>query len=365
MKKVLSLLIIVASLFTVASCAKYDPVKSTKEERRVIMTMSFGDEKYEVKYELYRALFLNHKSEVDGGDSSVWSGADKDRYINEINEIIKADAAKIFAAFYICDVGVGFDVYSSKADKLVEQYIEESVDGVGDNRGFDSYDAYLEHLKSINLNYSVQDMIYRYYIALDKISEYYGGVEDDKTTKDDETVHPYFDASVDAVRKFYYSDNFRRVLYAYFSDSTEKDPREVKEKMENAVKYGADAVKQVIGANTATPGNDIETGLFISKSTFNNPLNDEISSYVFALASGEVSDIVSVKNTGETALDGKYILFSQEKSEEDFERFYNQIRIAYISELMAELLNSHTAALEASAKFEDEYKSLSHANIAM
>ncbi len=362
MKKILSLLLIAASVFTLASCTKYKPVKSTKEEKRVIMTMSFGGEEYELRYELYRALFLNHKSEVDGGDPSVWSGADKEKYINEINSMIKADAAKIFAAFYISDVGVGFDVYSGKADKLVEEYIEESIDGVP---GFDSYEAYLEHLKKINMNYSVQDLMYRYYIALDKIAEFYGGAPDDPTTKDDETVNPEFDAPADKVREFYYSESFKRVLYAYFSESSEKDPEDVRAMMESAKADGADAVRQIIGGHTATPGNDIETGIFISKNTFNNPLNEEISDLAFSLSDGDVSEVLHITKTGESALDGKYILFAAEKSEEDFERFYYQIKDAYISDLIASFINSHVAELKASAQFTDEYKSITHSSIKM
>ncbi len=365
MKKVLSLLIVAASLLTIVSCAKYKPVKSTKEEKRVVMTMSLGDEKYEVKYELYRALFLNYKSKVDGGDASVWTGADKEKYINEINSMIKADAAKIFAAFYICRVGVGFDVYSNKADKLVRQYVEESVDGTGAASGFGSYDAYLAHLKSINLNYSVQDLMYRYYIALDKISAFYGGADDDPTTDDDETVHPYYDATPDNVRAFYYSSSFKRVFYAYFAENSEKNPLDVKEMMESAKDDGINALKQLIGSHTATPGNDIQTGLFISKNTFNNPLHELMSSHIFGLEDGEMSEVLDISATGDSTIDGKYILFAAEKNEEDFERFYLQIKTAYISDLIAELINSHANALEAVAKFEEEYRSISHSDISM
>ncbi len=363
MKKILSLFIVIAVLITVSSCAKYKPVKSTKEESQVIMTMSFGDKEYELKYELYRALFLNNKSDVDGGDSSVWTGPDRAVYIDRINEIIIESAAKIFAAFYICEVGADFDPYSSEADKLVEKYVEESVEGTDEVPGFGTYDAYLAYLKSVNLNYSAQDTVYRYYIALDKISEYYAGSTDTEDGTDEIGAH--IDASIDLVRNFYYSQDFKRVLYAYFSENTEKDVDSIRDRMIDAANGDIDDVRMIIGQNTATPGNEITTGLFLPSNSFENELYDSIGAAAFSLGSREVSEIIDVKNTGSSALNGRYILYILEKSEGDFEKYYSQIRNAYLNDVMGQMLKAHTKALADSVSLAPGYSSLNHAGISM
>ena len=63
MKKLLALLLIAATLlFTACSGGKYKEQKSTDEEATIVMTMKIDGKEYGVRYELYRALFLNYKS---------------------------------------------------------------------------------------------------------------------------------------------------------------------------------------------------------------------------------------------------------------------------------------------------------------
>ena len=51
MKKLLSLLIIIATLLSLFGCGKkYPEVKSTAEEDRVVITLEADDKKYEIKY---------------------------------------------------------------------------------------------------------------------------------------------------------------------------------------------------------------------------------------------------------------------------------------------------------------------------
>ena len=90
MKKLTSIVLIIAtlvlSILSLASCTKnkYTPVESTAEEKKVVMTLSIDSDKYEVKYEIYRALFLELRDEVYGGDRSVWSVENKAEYIEKI-----------------------------------------------------------------------------------------------------------------------------------------------------------------------------------------------------------------------------------------------------------------------------------------
>lgn len=371
MKKILAILLAALLLISSVSCSDYEPVESTPEESKVVMTMNFGGEEYEIKYELYRALFLNNKSKVDGGDASVWSGADKATYIDKINKLIVSDAAKIFAALYVSGAGAGFNVYSSKADNLVEEYVKESVEGSDEIPGFGTYEKYLSHLKSINLNYATQDLMFRYYIALEKISEFYAGTTEDTTVEGEEILNANIETSVDDVRKFYYSNDFKRVLYAYFHEETEyfkkndTTPEAFREKLALAAEESVSAVKTIIGGSTATPAADITNGLFIPKNSFGNDLFSSISAAAFALSDGEVSEIITLKETGESNLDGLYILYNIEKSEADFEKYYSLIRIAYLDDVMGKNLHSHAATLEKSVKYTSEYSSVDHSRISM
>ena len=111
MKKIISLLIIISALLSLVSCgAKYPPVESTQQEATVLFTLTADGVSYDVKYELYRALFLAHKGEVDGGDESVWSGELRDEYVEKINEIIIPKIADIYATIRLAEkIGVNFN----------------------------------------------------------------------------------------------------------------------------------------------------------------------------------------------------------------------------------------------------------------
>ena len=76
MKKIIAFLLslIILAGLTACSGGGYEPVPSTDEEARVVMTLECDGKSYDVKYELYRALFLSHRDELDGGDRELWSG---------------------------------------------------------------------------------------------------------------------------------------------------------------------------------------------------------------------------------------------------------------------------------------------------
>ena len=148
MKKITALLLLLVTVISLAACGqKYEPVPSTEDELRVVMTLKIDEVLYDVKYELYRALFLANRDTVDGGDRSVWSGESRNEYIAKINEIILDRASDIYGAIHAAKK-LGLNVYSSEADGIIEEYIRINVEGNGDSvTGHGSYDAYLEALK--------------------------------------------------------------------------------------------------------------------------------------------------------------------------------------------------------------------------
>ena len=179
MKRIAALLLLVATLLTLVGCNKvYKPVESTDEESRTVMTISFGKKSYQVKYELYRALFLTYRDEIDGGDRSVWQGDKKDEYIARINEVIIDRAVDIYSTFAVAE-SVGIDPYSTAVEKEINTYINISIEG-GDlggvsYPGYESYEAYLEALENLYLNYSVQTLLFRYSVVSDLVDDYYMG----------------------------------------------------------------------------------------------------------------------------------------------------------------------------------------------
>ena len=184
-KKILLALAIIALALGAVGCSKnYEPVESTAEEKTVLMTFSYEGERYELTYELYRALFLNNQSLVDGGDKSVWSGEQKDKYIAEIDAIIIRSAAEIFSTLHHARK-IGIDPYSLEIEDEIYDYVKMSVDGYSDENGAvegfgGDYQKYLDSLTAMNLNYSVQALIYRYHICREKIDEYYLGSYDNE-----------------------------------------------------------------------------------------------------------------------------------------------------------------------------------------
>ena len=60
LKKLICALLTVAMLLALISCGDYEPVPSTADEARTVMTFRIEGEKYELKYELYRCLFLTY-----------------------------------------------------------------------------------------------------------------------------------------------------------------------------------------------------------------------------------------------------------------------------------------------------------------
>ena len=367
MKRLLALLLALLLVFSFAACTKYKPVKSTKEEERVMMTLSIDGEEYEVRYELYRALFLNHKSEVDGNDPSVWSGESSAEYIDKINALIIEDAAEIFSAIHLCEKLTDYDVYSSKADKRVETLVEESVDGGESAKGFGTYEAYLAFLKEQNLNYSVQDLIYRYYIAIEELEKYFLGDADSDSITSDEIVAPSVDAPVEKVRAFYYSDSFARIIYAYFSELVTENPgfsiNGFRGEMVNAAKEGRDAVELLINGRTAAQG--AEVGIFLSQNATVDDTMKDIKEASFALRVGEVSEVITLSGTNDPTLDGFYVLYNLEKCEADFKEYYSEVRSAYLLDLIGVRLSECNATLRASVKYSSEYSTVIHANIAM
>ena len=361
MKKLLSLILVLIFALSLFSCGeKYPPVESTAEESRTVFTLSYDGREYEVKYELYRALFYAMKESVDGGDDSVWSGENKDEYVEKINEKIIDYAAEIYSTFSLCEKA-GVDVYSNKYENKIDEYIEVSVEGGIVNGliflGFDGdYQKYLDSLKKDGVNYSVQRLLLRYSLAVDALSEYYIG----ENLKDG----PEFGAikyTENDIESFYYSEECVRVIYAYLSSDayTEKRANEVRDVM--ASMTGADAVASYVNSHTSPFLASSDIKLLIAKNNLDERYFGEIRDAAFSLGLYETSEVITL-NTGSE--NGFVIMYRVDKSSEHFDKKHDDVINVYLENEFGKILAREKAAFIDGFVKSSAFSTIDHANIA-
>lgn len=367
MKKTLSVLLLLSVLLSVCSCGKkYKPVKSTDEESRVVMTFTAGGEEYEIRYELYRALFLANKATVDGGDGSVWQGESAGEYIAAINAIIIEKASYIYSVLHLAD-SLDIDVNSSEADDFVEECIRIGVEGDGSTIvGAGSYDSYLASLKTAGMNYAVSELMLRYSYALSKINEYYIGEANDALGN----LGGALDTEEDKLRAFYNSEDCVRVLRAYVPEAV-KSKEWVEDFRDDIEALSSDEDRALFIINkTAAAYSELLldgelTGIVIGRYSLDKTYYADYSEGAFSLEVGEVSQVITVDGTGDTGTDGYYVLVALEKSSNHFESNLNAVKEAYISNEIGKTLDGIARSLIDSTVYESAYTNIVHKDISM
>ena len=368
MKKILIFLSLSILLLSLFGCkGDYEPVESTKEESEVIFTLELDGERYDIKYELYRALFLNNKTSVDGGDETVWQGEGAQEYINKINGIIISSAADIYGAIHTAEK-LGYDAYSKDADKKVKEYITISIEGNGaDVIGYESYDKYLEALKDRNLNYSVSDLLIRYSLALEAINDYYLGKEDQALGN----LPGEISITEADVRNYYYSDDCSRVLRAFVGEGVKT--REQIVALHSQIKNAQSdiSVALLIIQNTAATAadlldeNDEISGIVVGRHELDEIYYSDYISEAFRIKAGETSDVIEISAINDGISDGYYILYGIEKDDGHLEKYYEAIKSSYLGNEIGRVLKNTAAGLTESIKFTSKYDTITHSDISM
>ena len=364
MKKAVALLIIIATLICMSACGGgfYDAIPSTEEEARTVMTFSLEGKTYEVKYEVYRALFLNLKSEIDGGDASVWSGENKNAYIERANEKITDMLAYIYSAFAICN-RIGFDVYSDSVNTQISEYIKSAVDG--EVYGGD-YEKYLTDLKADNLNYSAHELILRWGIATDAIDEYYLGTVSADDISGQITVGNLTYNRED-VENFYFSEDCVRVIRGCIADNgirpTPDRAEDLRDRVLSVVHLGDEAVAAAMaGAGSITAQAELQNGFVIGKYNLNRFYYGEMTEVSFDTPIGGVSEVITVvEDMGERC----YVIYRTEKSAEHFDSCYGEIAYTFLSDSVGEILHTAELQLLESVSTTDVLKNLDYSKISM
>ena len=367
MKKILALLLIFVTIFLSVSCGNnenedFPPIESTEEESRVMMTFTSGKTTYTVKYELYRALFLNYASEYDNGNPAFWDSAESADAKKEINNTIISYCADIYATLQHAKE-IGFDAYSSDADKKIKEYISQSVNGNGEDiEGFGGdYQKYLESLTALNLNYSVQDLLYRYALATDAILEYYQGSYDESNPSADSNEGK-LEYSESDVYDFYYGVDSAHVSIVEINALYIKKARaeEIKDKIAS-YSNSTEALYYAVSHTSGDP-NDILNGVVIGKNSLDSVYYSEVIKAAFALSANETSRVIEITTDTKTSY---FILYKQEKNTEYYESFKDDISSAYESEMIGKLLLEEKNALIETLTESDAFKSLKLSEISM
>ena len=359
MKKLIALILTLATLLLTVGCKKekYPEIESTKEEARVMMTFRIGSETHEMKYELYRALFLNLSEHYDGGNKAFWSTPESTEALAEINEKILQYTLDIFGVLHVAK-SIGFDPYSKEAESLIADLIATSVEGDGDTViGFGGdYDAYLESLKKANMNYAVQKLLFRYSVSYDKILEYYGGTVNESNPT--ENVSGALSFTRDDVLNFYNSEDSVRVsLITCYS-------RERAETLRNdmlAAPSITSALTKAISMTTATP-DDVLDGVLIGTHSLDEAYYSEVTNAAFDLELASFSDIVTVPTENGTEY---WILYKHEKNYDYFQSKYPDMASVFVSQKIGEIIEEAKASLRASLTESEAYKNLNHSSISM
>ena len=376
MKKIIYAFVILFSLLITSCGTSYPAVESSAQESEVMFTLKYGNKEYDVKYELYRAFFLTYKSQVDGDDPSVWTGDRRDEYIAQINELIIPMIANIYATINLAErIGVNFsskDV-KNKVNDLIKLEVEGGVYNGETKLGYGTYDKFLAALRAKNHNYSTCVLLFHYAIAQTKIAEYYIGTLNDDNFTPDATVGK-LEFTREDVKAFYDSDDCVRVLRAFIEYPQNVDPEheldaneEVRQKayeVYNLIRSASttEDVSTIIISETSITIEEGNCGLILGKHTLDELNYKKITDAAFALAPGAVSEVLEVLTGDEN---GYHILYSAEKSNAHFDKYYSLVKDAYLNHVIGKMINDTALDLLADVEYTDEFENLAYDSISM
>ena len=364
MKKTLLLLIIlVTSVAALASCGKkYKPVASTAEESKVVMTFKIDEEEYKIRYELYRMLFLNNHSLVDNGDTSVWSGENKDEYIKEMDELIVSHAAEIYSVLHLAEVS-GINPYSKEIDNKIYENIRVSVEGNGsDVLGHGTYEKYLASLKKEkNMNYSVAVLLMRYALVYDEITALFAGEEHEVFGK----LEGALEYTEEDVKDYYYGEDSARILHMFFA----KEVKSYEKMCEYQIALDEcdspeEAASYIMGTFCPVIDTDIfvnkkVSGITVGKHELDRSQYAEYTDAALSLLPGETSEVLNVRQDK----DYYYIIYKLEKTDEYFKEHYERVEVSYIDNTIGSLIFEVKEELIGSLDKNEGYSNINHAQV--
>lgn len=353
MKRIISLFLACAALFSLTGCKKYKPVKSTDRESAPVITMTYGGKKYEANYELFRMLLLSAKETVSGNDPNKFEGSEGAALLEEAKAIAIDKIYDIYSVFALCDA-LDIDLHSRKVNKEIEESITVSIEGGygADGQpvtGLGSYEAYLENLSLFYMNYAVQDLMLRYSYGVSAISAYYRGTSDEYGNVKQDGKLSYTKEDVTA---YYNSEDTRRILFV-FTTLGETEAAALRDAI--AALPSESAVSDyMLGHSTASEA-DAKDGMVIGKYSLDNALYSKITDAAFSLAVGETSGPIECIHMDTK---GHFILYRAEKSPKNLEEAFESVETFYVENEIGKRYAEAKQALQSSAAFTAFFDSL-------
>jgi len=362
MKKIISAILlfgILASLCLFTACSggsTYEPVESTEEESRVMMRLSLDGETYEVKYELYRALFLNCASDYSDKGEGFFDTDEGKAAATKINETVISLITDIYAALHLAR-SIGEDPFSKAVDNRILELIADDVNN--DHYGGD-YDKYLADLAAMNMNYAVQELLLRYQIAYDAVLDHYvGSIDVDNPTED--MTEGALEYTKDDVLSFYNSDECVKVSIITLNG---KLPLEDVEKIRNNIASKpteSEALSYAVSCTLSDPG-DIFKGALIGSESIDYAFFSEVKEEAFALSLNETSKVIKI-SYGTTP--EYWVLYRTDKTEDYYNECYSDIEDAFVSHKIGMIIASVKEKLSASAEKTEIFEDIDYSEIKM
>ncbi|MBO5755751.1 MAG: peptidylprolyl isomerase [Clostridia bacterium] len=253
----------------------YRPVASTEAESTPIFSF---DGKHEVKYELFRFIFLQKKQAESGGDDAYFEGKDKAALLAEYVKEAEREAAKVYALFSLCEK-YGIDPYAEEVEEEITAQVELAIQGSESEYGYGSVKAYLKEIGEQYLN----DSVYRLYLRYDICERLLSA----KLKKDEVITAKWED-----VFAYYYGEEtvcatWVLIPYSNLSGYTEGMRRTLYE--EAKLKSNDDFKKMAAEYAISQDPKELSTGLYFGHYEYDE-LYSELVETAFSLAEGETSE---------------------------------------------------------------------------
>ncbi len=297
LQSLVCLLCLAACLLCFSGCDKYAEKRSSKKDRTVVADVGG----YEVRYELYRALFYTYRATVDGGDGSVWTGPDSAVYLARIKEMIEDGWRELYGTFAMA-AACGIDPFSDGVDDLVNEYVRVEIEGGYFNgaevEGHGSQKAYLQYLEDNHFTDSAYRLFLRRQACLKLLSEYYHTTFADGTVAQDEAT----------VRAFYEGDECLNFLWVKREKSDVFDQAawmaEALSVLQGCTTYEQRREQMVLYGYNLSP-DDINYGILTTAASA-DAVYREVIEAVQTLNVGELSGIIET-------YEGYYIVMKTQK----------------------------------------------------
>ena len=320
MKKIICCLLIALLIFStlaLSSCSNYyDPVPPTEEEDKTVIKTGAG----EIKYDLFRALYLASKTEGITPEQAAAEALEK--------------ASRILAIFAECE-RLGLDTDSNDIMNKVDDIIVASVDGGevdGVNyAGHGSFDNYLASLRSVYLTDRVNRLITQAYLCEQLLIEHYLAKENIPAESD--------------VRAYFLSDDCIRITWL----ATEYDDVAASAHARLAGKGESEIIRTLIQYSSAS-ASSYENGWYIGRYESGETYEGVVDA-AFSLAVGSYSDVL-------TDRDGMYyIVYRMQKDSSYIDSHYSEIMESYQYNSLYRSILERTEQIISSASFTDLYSS--------